>query len=42
MCDWPDIEKEVARDEAHMKQLALDDNLPYCVLHGWQWWPNDL
>jgi len=25
-----------------MKQLALDDNLPYCVLHGWQWWPNDL
>lgn len=25
-----------------MKPLALDDHLPYCVLHGWQWWPNDL
>lgn len=20
----------------------LDERLPYCVLHGWQWWPGDL
>jgi len=25
-----------------MKPLVLDDSIPYCVLHGWQWWPNDL
>src|SRR5262245_3697105 len=30
------------RIEAHMQPLTLDDNLPYCILHGWQWWPHDL
>jgi hypothetical protein len=25
-----------------VKLFVLDDTLPYCILHGWQWWPGDL
>lgn len=25
-----------------MKQLVLDDTIPYCVLHGWEGWPGKM